>query len=134
MTCFVANLGYCTIMRAEFRETSIGFRIAWELAYMKIHLQMDSLAVVDTIHTDADIDGRHCLLIHSIQEWRNRDWEVRISHDFREANRKADLLAHLGHGLPLGTRINCSISQDIERCIMSDCIRVAFPRVCSHSN
>ncbi|CAN1763098.1 hypothetical protein LINPERHAP1_LOCUS8681 [Linum perenne] len=100
-------------MRAELRAASIRFKIAWELGYRKVHLQMDSLAAV---------------------KWRNRDWEIRISHVFREANRVADLLAHLRHNLPLGTHLNCPISKDIERCILSDCIGVAFPRVCSHSN
>ncbi|CAN1189825.1 hypothetical protein LINPERPRIM_LOCUS24714 [Linum perenne] len=51
--------------------------------------------------------GRHNLLIRSTQEWRNRDWEIRVSHLFREANRVADLLAHLGHCHPLGTHLNC---------------------------
>ncbi|CAN1816508.1 Putative ribonuclease H protein At1g65750 [Linum perenne] len=134
LACFVANLGYCTIMRAELRAASIEFRIAWELGFRKIHLQMDSLAAVDAILADADIDRRHCSLIRSIQEWCSRDWEVHISHVFREANRVADLLAHLGHRLPLDTHLNCPVSADIERCILSDCIGVVFPRVVSHSN
>ncbi|CAN1811593.1 Putative ribonuclease H protein At1g65750 [Linum perenne] len=63
LACFAVNLGHCTIMRAELRAASIGFRIAWELGYRKIHLQMDSLAAVEVIHADAGTDGRHCPLI-----------------------------------------------------------------------
>ncbi|CAN1168880.1 hypothetical protein LINPERPRIM_LOCUS19469, partial [Linum perenne] len=44
LACFAANLGNCTIMRAEVRTASIGFKIVWELGYRKVHLQMDSLA------------------------------------------------------------------------------------------
>ncbi|CAN1165927.1 Putative ribonuclease H protein At1g65750 [Linum perenne] len=133
LACFAANLGECTIMRAELRAAAIGFRIAWELCFRKVHLQIDSLAALNAIRGGADSDGRHSLLIRQIQEWRNRDWEVCISHVFREANRVADLLAHLGHDLPFGSHLNCPISQDIERCILSDCIGVAFPRTIAFS-
>ncbi|CAN1815564.1 Putative ribonuclease H protein At1g65750 [Linum perenne] len=134
LACFAANLGDCTIMRAELRAAAIGFRIAWELGYRRVHLQMDSMTAVDAITAGEDSDGRHSLLLRLLQDWRSRDWEVRISHVFREANQVADLFAHLGHTLPLGTHLNCPTSQDIERCILGDCIGVAFPRICSHVN
>ncbi|CAN1815566.1 Putative ribonuclease H protein At1g65750 [Linum perenne] len=95
---------------------------------------MDSMTAVDAITAGEDSDGRHSLLLRLLQDWRSRDWEVRISHVFREANQVADLFAHLGHTLPLGTHLNCPTSQDIERCILGDCIGVAFPRICSHVN
>ncbi|CAN1799870.1 Putative ribonuclease H protein At1g65750, partial [Linum perenne] len=75
LACFAVNLGECTIMRAELRAAAFGFRIAWELGFKKVHLQMDSLAVVNDIRAEDDRDGRHSLLIISIREWRNRDWE-----------------------------------------------------------
>ncbi|CAN1182657.1 hypothetical protein LINPERPRIM_LOCUS20639 [Linum perenne] len=95
---------------------------------------MDSLVAVETLRADTITDGRHSLLIRSIQEWHNKDWEIRIYHVFREANQVTDLLAHLGHILPLGTHLNCTISQDIERYILSNYIGVAFSRVCSLFN
>ncbi|CAN1763097.1 hypothetical protein LINPERHAP1_LOCUS8681, partial [Linum perenne] len=62
LACFAANLGNCTIMRAELRAASIRFKIAWELGYRKVHLQMDSLAAVEALcadtNTDVDIGPR----------------------------------------------------------------------------
>ncbi|CAN1163885.1 hypothetical protein LINPERHAP1_LOCUS28827, partial [Linum perenne] len=43
----------------------------------------------------------------SINELRSRDWEVIISHTFREGNTVADLLAHHGHTLDFGLHIDC---------------------------
>ncbi|CAN1763099.1 hypothetical protein LINPERHAP1_LOCUS8681, partial [Linum perenne] len=63
LACFAANLGNYTIMRVELRAASIRFKIAWELGYRKVHLQMDSLAAVEALCADTNIDGRHNLLI-----------------------------------------------------------------------
>ncbi|CAN1265831.1 Putative ribonuclease H protein At1g65750, partial [Linum perenne] len=43
---FAANLGRCSIMRAELRAAEIGLMIAWDMGYKKVHLQLDSLAAV----------------------------------------------------------------------------------------
>ncbi|CAN1152147.1 hypothetical protein LINPERHAP1_LOCUS20563, partial [Linum perenne] len=40
----------------------------------------------------------------------NRDWKVRVSHIFKEGNQVVDLIAHLGHNLPLGNHLNCLLS------------------------
>ncbi|CAN1190226.1 Putative ribonuclease H protein At1g65750 [Linum perenne] len=50
----------CSIMRA----VSIGFKIAWDLGYKMVHLQMDSLAAVEAILADASTEGHR---IHSIR-------------------------------------------------------------------
>ncbi|CAN1170517.1 hypothetical protein LINPERPRIM_LOCUS7465 [Linum perenne] len=52
---------------------------------------MDSLAAVEAIRADTSIDGRQSFLIRSIQECRNRDWEI-LFHVFREANQVAVLI------------------------------------------
>ncbi|CAN1189279.1 Putative ribonuclease H protein At1g65750 [Linum perenne] len=38
IAAFAANLGSCSIMRAELRAAEIGLKIAWELGYRKAHL------------------------------------------------------------------------------------------------
>ncbi|CAN1293214.1 hypothetical protein LINPERPRIM_LOCUS21940, partial [Linum perenne] len=88
----------------------------------------DSLVAVEAANTNETVVGRHTSVVRTIQDWRSRSWDVRISHIFREGNRPADLLAHLGHNLPLGTHLNCRFSLDINYAILSDCIGVSFPR------
>ncbi|CAN1160793.1 hypothetical protein LINPERHAP2_LOCUS23562, partial [Linum perenne] len=102
--------------------------IVWDLGFRKINLQADSLAAVEAINAKESSVGRHTRAIRTIQEWLSRSWDVHISHIFREGNRPADLLAHVGHCLLLGTHLNCSLSSNIAYAILSDCIGVSFPR------
>ncbi|CAN1809534.1 Putative ribonuclease H protein At1g65750 [Linum perenne] len=84
VSTFAANLGRCSIMRAELRAAEIGLKIAWDMGYKKVHLQLDSLAAVTAILGDQEEDSRHGRTLESIDELRNRNWEITISHIFRE--------------------------------------------------
>ncbi|CAN1148558.1 hypothetical protein LINPERHAP1_LOCUS21674, partial [Linum perenne] len=95
----------------------------------RIHLQIEFLLSEEAILADACKVGRHSHAIGSILEWCKRDWEVRISHVFREGNPVADLLAHFRHGLPLDINPNCFLCRDTKHAILCDCIRVGFPRL-----
>ncbi|CAN1851599.1 Putative ribonuclease H protein At1g65750 [Linum perenne] len=57
-----------------------------------------------------------------------RDWEVTISHTFREGNRVADLLAHHGHSLDLGFHVDCLYPHEVDRAIWDDHVGTCFPR------
>ncbi|CAN1136214.1 Putative ribonuclease H protein At1g65750 [Linum perenne] len=57
---FVANLGSCTITRAELCATSIGLEMAWNMGARKVHLQVDSLVTVLAIIGQSSDDSRHC--------------------------------------------------------------------------
>ncbi|CAN1824010.1 Putative ribonuclease H protein At1g65750 [Linum perenne] len=100
---FSANLGTCSIMRVELRAAEIGLHYAWSLGINKVILQLDSLAAVNAIMGAPADDMRHSHTLGEISRLRQRDWQISVQHVFREANRVADLLAHLGHGKPLGT-------------------------------
>ncbi|CAN1140347.1 Putative ribonuclease H protein At1g65750, partial [Linum perenne] len=49
---FVANLGRCSIMRAELRTAEFGLMIAWDRGFKKAHLQLDSMAAITAILGD----------------------------------------------------------------------------------
>ncbi|CAN1129569.1 Putative ribonuclease H protein At1g65750, partial [Linum perenne] len=102
MASFAANLDRCTIMRAEICAAEIRLMIAWDRGYKKVHLQLDSLAAVTAILGDSEEDSRHGRTLENIDELCNRNWDVIISHIFREDNKVADLLAHHGHFLDFG--------------------------------
>ncbi|CAN1142657.1 Putative ribonuclease H protein At1g65750 [Linum perenne] len=67
--------------------------------------------------------------IRSIHNWLAKEWEVRVSHVFREANRVADLLAHHGHNLDFGISVDCAYPSVIDREIWNDFIGASSPRV-----
>ncbi|CAN1851753.1 Putative ribonuclease H protein At1g65750 [Linum perenne] len=126
---FSANLGICSIMRAELRAAEIGLHYAWSLGIKKVILQMDSLAAVNAIMGTPADDMRHSHTLGEISRLRQRDWQVSVQHVFREANRVADLLAHLGHGKPLGTTFFNSAPSVIRYALFSDCTGTSIPRL-----
>ncbi|CAN1156254.1 hypothetical protein LINPERPRIM_LOCUS20096 [Linum perenne] len=71
------------------------------MGYKKVHLQLDSLAAVTAILGNQEEDSRHSRTLNAINELRSRDWEVTISHIFREGIRVADLLATMATPLIL---------------------------------
>ncbi|CAN1145156.1 Putative ribonuclease H protein At1g65750 [Linum perenne] len=105
--------------------------IAWDREYKKVHLQLDSLASVTTILGNKEEDSRHGRTLDTINELRSRNWEVTISHIFREGNRVADLLAHHEHTLDFGFHVNCIYPHEIDSAIWSDHVETCFPRTIS---
>ncbi|CAN1186551.1 Putative ribonuclease H protein At1g65750 [Linum perenne] len=128
VSSFAANLGRCSIMRAELRAAEIGLMIAWDMGFKKVHLQLDSLAAVTAILGDLEEDSRHGRTLESIFEIRNRDWDVTISHTFREGNRVADLRAHHGHSLDFGFHVDCPHPHEVVSAIWHDHVGTCFPR------
>ncbi|CAN1775903.1 hypothetical protein LINPERHAP1_LOCUS13478, partial [Linum perenne] len=63
-----------------------------------------------------------------VRELCNRYWTVNITHTYREGNRVADLLSHLGHSLAFGSHLITDCNPDIRMALLSDCIGVSFPR------
>ncbi|CAN1126873.1 Putative ribonuclease H protein At1g65750 [Linum perenne] len=128
LATFACNLGTCTIMRAELRAAEIGFRIAWDLGFCKVHLQLDSQAAAATITGASENDSRHGLTIQKIADLRKLNWETSISHIFREGNKVADQLAHHGHSLDLGVHLNCLYPSSVDKLIWDDFCGASTPR------
>ncbi|CAN1137067.1 Putative ribonuclease H protein At1g65750, partial [Linum perenne] len=72
---------------------------------------------------------RHSHILNHIHQLINKNWTVEVSHIYRERNRVADLLAHYGHELSLGSHFNFTCSSDIERAIANDMFGICFPRM-----
>ncbi|CAN1136577.1 Putative ribonuclease H protein At1g65750 [Linum perenne] len=115
-------------MRAELRAAEFGLMITWERGYKKVHLQLDSVAAVTAILGDQDEDSRHGRTLDTINELRRRNWQVTISHIFREGNNVADLLAHHGHTLDFCLHVDCIYPHKVDRAIWSDHVGTCFPR------
>ncbi|CAL1404640.1 unnamed protein product [Linum trigynum] len=100
---FVANLGSCSITRAEIVGALTGLQIAWDQGYRKVLLRLDSTAAMDFLTSKDHDSRRYHNLTRRFQELLKRNWEVHISHSYRECNKAADYLANKAHGFRLGT-------------------------------
>ncbi|CAN1848413.1 Putative ribonuclease H protein At1g65750 [Linum perenne] len=128
LACFAANFGRCSIMRAELRAAALGLTLAWDLGFRRVNLQLDSLAAIAAIKGCPDSDSRHGHTTAQVRELCNRHWVVNITHTYREGNRVADLLAHLGHSLAFGSHLITDCNPDIRMALLSDCLGISFPR------
>ncbi|CAN1180764.1 Putative ribonuclease H protein At1g65750 [Linum perenne] len=133
LAAFAANFGRSSIMRAELRAAAVGLSMVWDLGFRQVNLQLDSLAALAAIKGSSDTDGRHGHIIHRIRDLCSRDWTVNLTHTYREGNRVADLLAHLGHSLAFGSHFITDCNPDIRMALLADCIGVSFPRTLSNN-
>ncbi|KAG7591715.1 Zinc finger CCHC-type [Arabidopsis thaliana x Arabidopsis arenosa] len=99
---FSLNVGICSAPLAELWGVYYGLYIAWERKITRLELEVDSGLVVGFL--TAGISDSHPLsfLVRLCYGFLSRDWIVRISHVYREANRLADGLANYAFSLPLG--------------------------------
>ncbi|CAN0899546.1 Putative ribonuclease H protein At1g65750 [Linum grandiflorum] len=68
------------------------------------------------------------------RELCSRQWEVHLSHIYREANNVADYLANLGHALSYGMHIFDSPDRGLSHWLHYDLIGVSLPRLLRISN
>ncbi|CAN1344914.1 Putative ribonuclease H protein At1g65750, partial [Linum perenne] len=128
---FTVNLGRCSITRAELRGILVGLDVVWEVGIRKVAVQVDSRVTIALIYGVDNTLHQHASEVSSIRALLQRDWEVTISHVYREGNYAADYLADIGHSFPPGFH-----SIDISDCtfgyfLRRDCMGIAEPRMIS---
>ncbi|CAL1413655.1 unnamed protein product [Linum trigynum] len=99
---FVENLGIFTITRAEIKAAIRGLQMAWRKGYRKVHIQLDSTTAVNILSSQNQTDHRYFNLVQQFKGLVQQNWEVKISHTYRECNKAADFLANKGHGVSIG--------------------------------
>ncbi|CAN1163588.1 Putative ribonuclease H protein At1g65750 [Linum perenne] len=125
---FTVNLGRCSITRAELRGIFVGLDVAWEVGIQKVAVKGDSQAAISLISGFDEPNHQHASEVVAIRERLKRDWEVTLSHIYREGNYAADYLEDIGHGFPPGTH-----SIDVSDCILGyflrpECMGIPEPR------
>jgi len=88
----------------------------------RVELEVDSALVVGFLKTG--VSERHPLsfLVRLCHGFLLKDWIVRISHVYREANRLADGLANYAFLLPIGIHVFVSVPDVVEPLFSDDVI------------
>ncbi|CAN1837534.1 Putative ribonuclease H protein At1g65750 [Linum perenne] len=128
LRAFCANIGTCSITRAEIKAIVEGLKIAWHIGIRKIAIQSDSKAAVTILQNSEVSTSPHRALIAEFHELRSRDWVVSLSHIFREANCAADHLANFGHSFEFGMYLFDVPDSSLAHWLRYDLIGVALPR------
>ncbi|CAN1272953.1 Putative ribonuclease H protein At1g65750, partial [Linum perenne] len=105
VAAYAADLGVCSIMRAELRGIIEGMKLAWSMGIKKLRIQFDSKAAVEMLSNHSTQNNQHASVIEQFHVLSSYDWQMSIHHIYREANFAADYLANLGHSLDYGFHI-----------------------------
>ncbi|CAN1148633.1 Putative ribonuclease H protein At1g65750, partial [Linum perenne] len=133
VSAFAANLGVCSIMRAELRGIVEGMKLAWSLGIRKLCVQSDSKAAVQLLSNEGPSLCQHASLLQQFAELASRDWQVSLHHVYREANYAADCLANQGQSLDLGVHVFYSPDVSLQYWLRFDLYGVCTPRLISNN-
>ncbi|TKY71900.1 Heat shock 70 kDa protein [Spatholobus suberectus] len=98
---FTVNLGVTSVALAELWGVVHGLKLTWDLGCKKVKVDIDSLTALGLVRHCPGANDPAFELVSEINELVRKDWLVEFSHVFRESNRAADRLAHLGHSRSL---------------------------------
>ncbi|PWA44555.1 hypothetical protein CTI12_AA523610 [Artemisia annua] len=94
---FTENYGICTVTRSEILALLRGILMARDAGIKKLIIKVDSQVVVQLMEGETSCYSPAVLIVHKCRELlRRSDWEVKLEHCYREANRAADWLANHG--------------------------------------
>ncbi|CAN0913297.1 hypothetical protein LINGRAHAP2_LOCUS27835 [Linum grandiflorum] len=65
-------MGSCSITRAEMGAIVDGLQLAWTLGIQRIQVQSDSMAVIDILANDSELDHQHAALLLQFKDLCSR--------------------------------------------------------------
>lgn len=97
---YAVNCGICSCTKEKLLAVLRGLAIAWNAGHIRVQLTVDSEVVAHTLIERANTSSPYYYIVNKCQEMISKpDWEIKIYHCYREANRAADWLANYGVGL-----------------------------------
>ena len=99
---FALNIGICSAPLAELWGVYYGLCIAWDHGFRRLELEVDSESVVGFLRTKINDSHPMSFLVRLCYGFISKDWIVKISHVYREANHLVDGLANYAFTLSFG--------------------------------
>ncbi|PKI65311.1 hypothetical protein CRG98_014275 [Punica granatum] len=128
---FARYVGIATAAVAELWGVLSGLELAWELGYRHVLLEVDSLLVTRLISGSGSRAPQLRTIVRAIHSWLERDWQVEVSHQYREGNSVADWMARWSLSLALGLHIRHTPLPEVRALLSGDIVEVVLPRLCS---
>lgn len=117
---FALNIGRCTAPLAELWGVYYGLVVAWENKVTQLELEVDSELVVGFLKRGINSAHPLSFLVRLCHGYISKDWSIRVSHVFREANCLADGLANHAFSLPLGFHLFDLVPLSLESVLWED--------------
>lgn len=125
---FALNIGVCSAPLAELWGVYYGLVVAWERGWRRVRLEVDSALVVGFLQSGIGDSHPLAFLVRLCHGFISKDWIVRITHVYREANRLADGLANYAFTLPFGFLLLDSCPEHVSSILLEDVMGTSFPR------
>ena len=117
---FAVNIGICSATLAELWGVYYGFVIAWENGIRRLEVEVDSATVVGFLKTGIHDAHPLSFLVRLCYGFISRDWLVKISHVYREANCLADGLANYAFSLSFGVHYFELVPEHVASILLED--------------
>ncbi|KAK3221926.1 hypothetical protein Dsin_008951 [Dipteronia sinensis] len=96
---FALNRGVGSALEAELWGLFEGFTMAWYTGFRRIIVETDSLSAVHLLSKDLPVNHPLFGIAADCSALMAANWNCVLKHIYREGNRLADALAHLGQEL-----------------------------------
>jgi ribonuclease HI len=126
---FARCVGLCSAFVAELWGAFEGLRCARRMGFVNIEMELDSAAVVQVLKDRRVSSYSASALVKQIWQLLDLDWNVTISHTYREANKCADALANLGCSLSYDLIFYDTCPDSMSHLFAYDNLGIATPRV-----
>ena len=124
------KMGVCSSVRAELWAVLRGLTLAREKGYKKLVVRVDSIIMVGILKGNMTCYVRHYAVVRQCRRLLELpNWEVMVTHDFREANQVADVMANLGNGLNCEFMFFIEPPREVLNSLYADRVGIKFPRV-----
>ncbi|KAL4305782.1 hypothetical protein AHAS_Ahas16G0112700 [Arachis hypogaea] len=124
---FLVNIGKGTTFTAEAWGILHGLKLAWDLRFKKIILEIDSKIAFQILSKREERDNHPETIIRSISQLIQRDWNVKFCHTYREGNKSIDWLVKESLQACLGFHFIDTMPTGL-RNIIDDARGVSLPR------
>lgn len=129
LTGFSKQIGTATAFEAELWGVWEGLQLARSLGFAQVELRLDSETVLQSIKGGKLGSVRGLQLVRRIRSLMEDDWQVRVIHVYREANKVADCLAGSGCSQDAGLVVYTHPPSSLVQLLHDDVMGVSTPKL-----
>lgn len=107
-------------LSADIWSMILGLNLAWDKGLRCICLEMDSVKASKLFRDSCAMDSSLALLCRQIKDLKDRDWQIKISWCYREANEAANWFAREALGQASGLRVFEEAPEALKHILGSD--------------
>ena len=106
-----------------------GLTLAWNAGIKRLLVEVDNLCVTQMISKQVVLPNAFYALVVVIWDLLSKNWQIFITHIFREANSAVDFMTNMAHSILYGLHLFSSPPVSIYSIISQDMFGVTQPHL-----